>query len=353
MRIVGLLILFCPLLCGCSSGEGSRGINHQVTDTTSNDVVNGTTAPGEFVVFVYHRFGDPKHLSTNINLEDFRRQMEYLKNAGFEVVTLGDALNKTGDQKRAVITVDDAYTSFLEGAVPVLNDFDFPVTLFVNTETVGGEDYLSWDQLDSLRKQGVEIGNHSHSHAYFLNMPEANYVEKFRADVSRAQDLFEENLGFRPDLFAYPYGEFDTRLQEEVRSMGFRAAAAQNSGVVLTGQDTWALPRFPVSDAYSDIESFKDKANARALHVTHESPVSPRISANQSPVWKLITAQRLARGQIQCFVQGGFCQMNTSGDTLIVSSENGLNSRRTIYTVTMPDGNGRWYWRSHLWVNPK
>lgn len=307
----------------------------------------------EFVVFVYHRFGDPRHLSTNVNLDDFRRHLLYLQEENFEVMTLSQALSTPANKsvKRAVITIDDSYRSFLKNGFPILEEFDFPATLFVSTSTVGGEDFLTWEELQYLVDKGIEIGNHSHNHSYFLDFPSNVYLDSFRMDVMNAQKLLEDSLSISPKLFAYPYGEYDIRMQEVIKEMGFHAAVAQNSGVVLEGQDMFALPRFPISDTYADMESFKDKSNAHAFQVTMESPSSPVIKTAR-PVWKLMARQKLSRARIQCFVQGGFCQMDSSGDTLIVTSEFPLKSRRTVYTVTMPDGKGEWYWRSHLWIIP-
>ncbi len=348
-----LIILASVLILACSGGD--RGtVKEDRPAVPTNEGMEEASKAEEFVMFVYHRFGDPRHITTNISLEDFRRQMEYLKSAGFEVVTLSEAMKTSlpDGKKRAVISVDDSYKSFLTGAMPVLNEYDFPATLFVNTETVGGDDFLTWGQLDSLREAGIEIGNHSHSHSYFLDMPQEVYLENFRQDVTKAQRLFREHLGMEPEVFAYPYGEYDEPMKEVIRNLGFIAGTAQNSGVVLKGLDNFALPRFPVSDAYAELESFKDKANARSFHVLFEYPESPVIGSGEEPVWKFVAEEELQRGRMQCFVQGGFCRMDSSGDTLIVQTEDPLQNRRTLYTITMPDDDGNWFWRSYLWIIP-
>ncbi len=352
--MIRAILLLVIITCGCSSGEDQQEASDIPVGIT-NMRQTGAVDVEEFVVFVYHRFGDSRHMSTNISLDDFKRQLTYLHEEGFDVVTLGTALNTPipEGKKRVVITVDDGYKSFVTGAMPLLDEYGYSATLFVNTETVGADDFLSWSQLDSIRNLGIEIGNHSHSHAYFLDLEPAIYADSFRNDVLHAQRLFEEKLGFRPRVFAYPYGEYDDELRGIVRSLGFDAAVAQNSGVAIKGQDTYSLPRFPVSDSYSEMEAFKEKATARALHVLYENPTSPVVSRGEIPTWKLITREELPRGRIQCFVQGGFCRMDSSGDTLIVQSENPPKGRRVLYTITAQDRDGDWYWRTHLWITPK
>lgn len=352
--MVRALFIVLILSWGCSSGEEEKEASDVplgITNMRQQVAVDDE----EFVVFVYHRFGDARHVSTNISLEDFKRQLTYLKEEGFDVVTLGTALNtpQAEGKKRVVISIDDSYRSFLSGALPILQEFGYSATLFVNTSTVGGDDFLSWSQLDSIQNLGIEIGNHSHSHAYFLDLDPVIYADSFRNDVLHAQQLFEDNIGTRPRLFAYPYGEYDDNLKAIISDLGFEAAVAQNSGVVLKGHNQFALPRFPISDSYAAMDAYKDKVNARALHVLYESPSDPVISSDEIPTWKLITRENLARGRIQCFVQGGFCRMDSSGDTLIVQSENPPTGRRVLYTITSQDGNGHWYWRTHLWITPK
>lgn len=313
-----------------------------------------TTKPSkEIVIFVYHRFGDPRHLSTNISLNIFENHLKYLKDNGFTILTLSDALDKKIEdgERLAVITIDDAFSSFYENAIPVLKKMQVPATLFVNTKTVGAEDYMSWDQLREVRKQGIEIGNHSHSHAYFLNAGE-NYLDVFRQDVDSARMLFKENLRVQPALYAYPYGEFTIEMEQVIREMGFRAGIAQFSGVWYEGGNDYEIPRFPMNNTYGSMESFKEKAQAQAFHVKMNLPGNHIIAKGDKPVWKLMLEEEPSRGRLQCFVQGSFCQSTVSSDTLLITSEESLTQRRTLYTITMPDDNGRWFWLSRLWIAP-
>ena len=71
------------------------------------------------------------------------------------------------------ITVDDAFRSFLTGAVPLLREYGYPATLFVNSGEMDGPDYLSWEELRRLAQGGsIEIGNHSAAHGYLLDRTE-------------------------------------------------------------------------------------------------------------------------------------------------------------------------------------
>lgn len=60
--------------------------------------------------------------------------------------------------------------------------------------------------------------------------------------------------------------------------------------------------------------------------------------------------------QLQCFIQGGDCQKTVTekdGEiTLKLLPAGKLTRRRTLYTITVPDKNGRWHWYSHMWIDP-
>lgn len=310
---------------------------------------------------MYHRFGDARFPSTNISLEDFEAHLKWLRDQQYQVVTLSGAIEYLGAnmpvQKTAVITVDDAYKSFYANALPLLKQYNMPATLFVNTETVGGSDYMGWDELGAVAEAGIEIGNHTHSHDYFLNKPKPDRYRSFDDELKQSQALIETHLAITPKVFAYPYGEFDERMKTIVRENGFIAAAAQYSGVLNSGSDLYQIPRFPMSEAYSELNQFAEKARMRSLPVIEESPFG-FILPNAQPVLSLTVRKAdLQIDRLQCFVQGGACEISVSDQSdstymLTLQAKASLSSRRrTLYTVTVPDSRNEWYWHSHLWIN--
>jgi len=77
------------------------------------------------------------------------------------------------NQRKILLTVDDAFQSFYQNAWPVLKEKKIPFILFVNTREVSQNhpNYMNWNQVRELRDSGlVTIGGHSWSHDYFVNM---------------------------------------------------------------------------------------------------------------------------------------------------------------------------------------
>ncbi len=324
---------------------------------------NNKTNDKEIVCFVYHRFGDSRYPSTNISLKDFEAHLKYLKNNNYQVLSLSGAIEYLNSdfekRKTAVITIDDGYKSFFKNGLPLLNSYSYPATLFVNTETVGGGDYMNWEEIKGSMNQGVEIGNHTHSHEYFLNLPAQSRYKAFEDEIGLSQKLIEENTNFTPKVFAYPYGELDLKMKEIVNEFGFVAAAAQNSGVIYSNTDLMQLPRFPMSEAYAEIEKFTSKANMKPLKLISVNPESFIVPSNQHKPSLEITfdASDLVLDQLQCFIQGSTCQItmneqNNGKLVLSISPETAIeNRRRTLYTITVPDKDGNWHWFSHLYID--
>lgn len=324
-------------------------------------------AAGQANIFVYHRFGDPRYPSTNIAVDTFASQLEYLKQNGYTVMYVSDIVRrlKEGDElppRCVALTVDDGYLSFLTGAMPLLRQYHYPVTLFVSSDTVGSGSYLNWQQLRQLQSEGVEIGNHSDMHPYFVSAQSndpSGWRAKAQADIAGAQQAFVRHLGDAPKVFAYPYGEYSPALEELVREAGLLAAFAQQSGVVdaEAWQDcSYHLPRFPMGGPFATLEGFKSKATMRPLPIRIRSPLSPVLNVQDPPEMVFTLDSRdIALNTLQCYVQGqdkAEIEVLDDGNYRVCAAAP-LSGRRNKYTVTAQSKDGKaWYWFSQLWIHP-
>lgn len=332
-------------------------------------LVSCSYAANHAAAFLYHRFGDGRYPSTNISLADFRAHLQVLKEEGYQVITLGELVERLASgrgvpERTAALSVDDVYRSFLDGALPLLREFNYPATLFISSSLVGGDDYLTWPEIDRLAAEGFEIGNHSARHDYLLDREPGESRQAWRArvkqDLATSQEDFERQLGFQPELFAYPYGEYNPELMELVRDRGFRAAFGQQSGVISAGQDRFALPRFPMAGPYTDPEKFKAKLEMRPLPVEVLEPAATVLEPplENPPLLKLrIDLSGLNPQSLRCFVDGQpECSLSrvSEKDVYQVRAGHPLEGRRSKYTVTASDPSGRqWFWFSRLWVSPR
>ena len=316
------------------------------------------------VCFIYHRFGDSKYPSTNVSVKDFENHLRFLTENKFQVLTLTEALNYLESdeplRKTVVLSIDDGYKSFYENALPLLKKYKMPATLFINTETVGSNDYMSWLQLKEAMVANVEIGNHTHTHRYFLNESVKTRYATFEKEILTSQTIIADHLNVTPSIFAYPFGEFDEGMKAVVKKLNFRCAVAQYSGVLHLDMDSYQLPRFPMAEAYSEVSKFAEKASMKPLRVVTQSFYKTLLTEGMKKPELSITIENtgLDFDRAQCFVQGSDCNLkihhdNTKAVISMQATQDITSRRRTLYTVTIPDKKGNWYWFSHLWINPK
>ena len=234
------------------------------------------------VIVMYHRFGEDNYPATNIGRAQFEDHLAHLKSGGYSVLPVPHiiAALRAGIPlpERAIgITIDDAYVSVYDEAWPRLTEAGFPFTLFVATDAVDAGTFgtMSWDQLRELAAAGVTIGNHGASHSHlWQGDPQA-----VRSDIARAEQRFEQEFGFKPSLFAYPYGEYDLPTRQVVNEFGFEAAFGQHSGTVHPGADFHGLPRFALNERFGGMDRFRLVVATLPLPVTDVTPADPLISS--------------------------------------------------------------------------
>ena len=183
-----------------------------------------------------HRVGRPptsakiRGLFTTPRLLAF--ELWLLSTLGYRFTTLKEAMNDTSG-KAAVLTFDDGYADNIQNALPVLERFGAPATIFVITSDVGkrdvvwdeaGEklpaDLLTWEDLRELQSRGWEVGSHGHKHVHFDRRSPASQETLICHSIVQIED----RLGTVPISFAYPYGVYNETTKNILRRFGVRYA---------------------------------------------------------------------------------------------------------------------------------
>jgi peptidoglycan/xylan/chitin deacetylase (PgdA/CDA1 family) len=151
---------------------------------------------------------------------DFRAQIEYLKENGWQGLSVGQALGFPGACSVA-ITFDDGCETDLLAAAPILLHARFKATFFITCGRLGTSGYLSFTQLRELSQLGFEIGCHSMTHAYLTDLDENG----MRYEISDAKSKLEQIIGRSVDHFSCPGGRCDRRVLTVARAAGYRTVA--------------------------------------------------------------------------------------------------------------------------------
>ena len=205
---------------------------------------------------MYHRFNENKYPSTNIRIDDFKKHIEIIEDQNIKFVNPKDFeldLYRNKGEKKILLTIDDGYSSFYKNAWPVLKEKEIPFILFISTREVGAPGYMNWEEIRKISKENfVEIGNHSHTHEYLVDED----IKTIKKDILTSIELFKKNLGKNSDFFSYPFGEYSLKFKELIKSLGFKYALGQHSGVIDETKDLYELPRFPINEKYGELKRF-------------------------------------------------------------------------------------------------
>jgi len=312
-------------------------------------------------VLMYHRFGEDDLPSTNIRLDQLATHIEILQRDGHTVVPLARVVaalqgETTLPDKALAITVDDAFASVYARGWPALAEAGFPFTLFVSTEVVGRPGYMTWDQLRELRDAGVDLALHGHAHAHLPALDAAAQ----RADFARSLEVFERELGVRPTLYAYPFGEADATSLRLAEEFGFTAAFGQHSGVAAPGHDMFWLPRFALNESYGAPDRFRLVINALPLPVTDVVPDSPTVRGHNPPLYGFtVTDESLDLKALACYgPRGTPAKIELLGPRVEVRLAQPLPPGRARVNCTLPgpkdaDGTQRWRWLGTQFTVPE
>ena len=215
-------------------------------------------------------------------MEIFDTQMKMIKEFDYKFYDPNlfiSEFDNPKNTKEILITIDDGFKSFYNEAWPYLKRNKIPFILFVSTEPVGKNGYMSWDEIKEIEKSEIGlIGHHSHTHEYLIDMSDKEFIN----DIETATKIFKEKLGYVPKIFSYPFGEYSLYMKNYI-SKHFEVAFGQHSGVIDRNKDKFELPRFPINEKYGDLDRFKSLINYAPLEYKILKPEEKKINENDNP----------------------------------------------------------------------
>jgi len=327
-----------------------------------------TSDHSQAVILQYHHVSKHTPASTSIAPQQFTQHLVLIERQGFQVLPLPEIIKslkqgKGFSQKTLAITFDDGYLSIYENAFPELKKRKLPFTIFISPQAIDKQfgNSLSWQQLQEMQQHGATIANHSYQHLHLLAKHNhetfKQWQQRIKRDIQLSNQRLNAELTITNTLFAYPYGEFDQPLKALLKSMGY-VAFAQQSGPVSSSSDMQALPRFPASGVYANLDTLAVKINSLAFDIVDTQPQSQlRPQGEAAPALKLrVKAKDVHYQQTQCFYMGAPIptQVTKTGDELLITAQrpSPLNPGRSRYNCTAPSLSKKChYWYSMPFIN--
>jgi hypothetical protein len=158
--------------------------------------------------------------------------------------------NENLPQNAMLITFDDGRNINRE---LVENDkFDFPPMInFLSSAAHrrDGKKFVNDKGLTDLRKI-FDIQAHTNNHLDLTSLGESSIRDEYVKNIS---DLNEE-LGYHPNILAYPYGKYNDLACNIAQEVGFNAAFTVDPGFVFENSNPFKLKRICISDQPSKYE---------------------------------------------------------------------------------------------------
>jgi peptidoglycan/xylan/chitin deacetylase (PgdA/CDA1 family) len=180
-------------------------------------------------VLCYHQFSKKKtRTKIAVSAEMFDKQMAYLKDNGYNVISLSTLHNFMNFKQRppknsVVITIDDGWKTMKTIALPILKKYGFKATLFVYTDLIRSEPNnvtLSWNEIKEMVDEGIiDVQSHTASHTDLTMLSE----ESLEKELAASQRMIQEKLGLNVTSIAYPYGTVDEQVVEKLKKYGYEA----------------------------------------------------------------------------------------------------------------------------------
>ena len=303
------------------------------------------------ISLMYHRFEENKYPSTNIKIKEFINHIKILEDNKFHFVNpknFEDELKNNKTQRKILLTIDDGFDSFYQNAWPILKKKKIPFILFVSTREVGAFNYMNWDQIREIEKEDfVEIGNHSHTHEYLVDETKDTIIN----DIKKSISIFKKEIGKNSDFFSYPFGEYSLEFKDIIKSLKFKYAFGQHSGVIDETKDFYELPRFPINEKYGEIKRFNSLTKTLPFKYENISPDEKYLSQSKNPPKVKITFYENIKNlrSLSCYSNEGnkWRESETKFEndlTLVINISEKFVGERGRINCSLRDPSGYWRW---------
>jgi len=267
---------------------------------------NGGSSPNRLSILMYHSISDDPEPGVRpyyrvcTGPQRFHEQMQWLKDDGYQGVTLSDGLAWLNSQRGArnancetrsvpakesaignqqcpssafglqpsafslrpvALTFDDGFRDFYTHAFPILQQHGFYATMYLPAAFIGSErrsfksrECLTWAEAKELHRAGIEFGSHTVHHPELVDLPWPD----IQSEIADSKAQIENQLGAPVKAFAYPYAfpqtrrDFVDRFKDLLMIGGYETCVTTQIGRHRPGADPLQIKRLPVNSGDDD-----------------------------------------------------------------------------------------------------
>lgn len=208
-------------------------------------------------VLNYHQVNDEKHSALTLHVDQFREQMEYLHNQGYNTITLAQLYDylENGTElpnKPIVITFDDGYVDNYKNVLPILKEYNMKATLFMISDAANTPGFVSTEQMHQMEAGGFDIQGHTNHHKILTKIAPTELPDALLGGKTSLEGILGEPI----EYLAYPGGFNDMLVQYVTKQSGYKMAFTVQPGTVQPGDNLYALNRLAIFQGDTPYLSF-------------------------------------------------------------------------------------------------
>lgn len=214
-------------------------------------------------ILCYHNFNPTVPGSMSLRPQKFEAQVKWLKDNGFTIIPLKDAVEYLQGKrtslptKSIVITADDGWQSVYKYMLPLVRKYQIPVTLFIYPQTIAhGKNAMTWEELKELQETGLfDVQSHTYSHPNFKQgkrkFSPAHYEQWVKLELVDSKRILEEKMHHKMTYLAWPFGIYDHDLEQAAAQAGYEMAFSIDARTANRHYRPMAQPRFMIIESQS------------------------------------------------------------------------------------------------------
>jgi peptidoglycan/xylan/chitin deacetylase (PgdA/CDA1 family) len=209
-------------------------------------------------ILLYHNIDGKGAFSLDFDI--LKYQFEFLKQNKISVIKLAEFIQKLENplpfkERTVAITFDDGFYSMHSRLLPLSNEFNYPITLFVYTNNIyqKAQKSLTWENLKELDSKNIDIECHSLSHPDLPELYNENTTEsktRLFEEIYLSKRIMELYLKKRVLYFAFPYGRYNLALLRLCQYAGYERVFSTDYGSNIITRNNYCLRRRHIKRDY-------------------------------------------------------------------------------------------------------
>ena len=107
------------------------------------------------------------------------------------------------NNKVVIINFDDGFKTQFSHAKPILDKYGFKATFYIVCNYVDNKKgYMTWEEIETLKKEGHDIGSHTMNHIHLSNLSKKD----IEYEVGQSKKCLDDH-GIEATSFAFPFND--------------------------------------------------------------------------------------------------------------------------------------------------